>query len=87
MLTGTYWTLILASLFLPLALIMSQRCSHLAIGKVPGGTPKAQADWLLASGYKFSLREQFLAAISLLAPWLAGGPLGTLMSQLKPMVA
>ena len=87
MLTGTYWTLILMAVFLPLGIILHQRCAALALLQCESRLPKAQTDWLLAAGYKFSLREQFLAVGSLLAPWIASGPLGAIFTGFKSAVS
>jgi hypothetical protein len=83
MMTGTYWTLILVSIFLPIGLVLIRRCDALAELRCGSVSPKALMDWLKAGGFKSSLKEQFLTVFSLLSPWLAGGPLAALLGALK----
>jgi hypothetical protein len=83
MMLGTYWTLMLAAIFLPLALALNQRANEMA--DAPGASaPGANTGFLSEKQpFKSSIMEQCMTVIALLGPWLAGGPLAGFASWLK----
>jgi hypothetical protein len=87
MMLGTYWTLMLAAIFLPLALALTRRANEMA--DAPGASaPGANAGGILEKQpFKFSILEQCTTVIALLGPWLAGGPLAGFASWLKTPIS
>ena len=80
---GTYWTLMLAAIFVPVAVALNRRCAALAErNSVPAGAESA-APAAEGRGANLSTYEQCLAVLALLGPWLAGGPLAAFATWMK----
>jgi hypothetical protein len=86
MMLGTYWTLMLAAIFLPLALALNRRANDLADA---AGAPASGATGVLTEKqpFKSSILEQCMTVIALLGPWLAGGPLAGFATWLKTPIS
>lgn len=73
--TGTFFSLFLASAYVPAAVILRRRGSALAERVLPGELPAARTDWLEKNGLGSSVSTQVSTLVALLGPILAGGPL------------
>jgi hypothetical protein len=71
---GSFYTAILASLYLPAAFILRSRASWLADESVAGSTEDHET-WLTKSGLRFLPFQEFGRLLVILAPLIAGGPL------------
>lgn len=87
MMLGTYWTLMLAAIFLPLAFVLNRLANDFS--DTPGAAaPGANAGGLTEKlSFKSSIMEQCMTVIALLGPWLAGGPLAGFAGWLKTPVS
>jgi hypothetical protein len=87
MMLGTYWTLMLAAIFLPLALVLNWRAND--VTDAAGVSAAGANSGILTEKqpFKSSILEQCLTVIALLGPWLAGGPLAAFASWLKTPVS
>lgn len=81
--TGGFYTLILATVYLPSAYILSRR-AKLAMDRSATGTPAGdKAAELQRRGLAFSLKESLPRVLAVLGPVLAG-PIGELFKTLLP---
>jgi hypothetical protein len=71
---GSFYTAILASIYLPTAFILRSRASSLADESVVGSMEDHNG-WLAKSGLRFLPFQEFGRLLVVLAPLLAGGPL------------
>jgi hypothetical protein len=78
--TGTFFSLYLASAYLPAALVLRHRSSVLAKATLPGKTPAEQIKWMQDNGLVTSVATQLGAMLALLGPILASAPLKAIAS-------
>ncbi|HEX8318545.1 hypothetical protein [Longimicrobium sp.] len=76
--TGTLFSLYLAFVYLPAALILRQQGMMLAERLRPNALPAAQAEWLEENGVGLSVATHVSTVVALMGPFLAGGPLNAI---------
>jgi hypothetical protein len=76
--TGTFFSLFLAAVYVPAALILRERGAALVRIALPGAGLPEQARWLEEHGLTTPVSSQITALVALLGPVLAGGPLNAL---------
>ncbi len=70
---GSFYTAILASVYLPTAFVLRSRANSLADESV-AGTAEDHGAWLTKSGLRFLPFQEFGRLLVVLAPLIAGGP-------------
>lgn len=83
---GLVYTLLLAVLYVPAALLLMGRARALAAIEVDGGSTAPAADrdaWLTRHGLAFSLANHWGKALTVLSPWLTAGPAAFLSQYLS----
>jgi hypothetical protein len=76
--TGTFFSLFLAAVYIPAALILRERGTALVRIALPGAGLPEQVRWLEENGLTTPVSSQITALVALLGPVLAGGPLNAL---------
>jgi hypothetical protein len=80
---GTYWTLMLAAIFIPVAVALNWRSTILSKQQTKPTVDASDGTWLEKQGSKTTTYEQCLIVLALLGPWLAGGPLASFANWMK----
>jgi hypothetical protein len=75
---GSFFTGILASIYLPVAFVLRSRANSLADDAVLGGAEDHEG-WLTKSGLRFQPFQEFGRLLAVLAPLLAGGPVAKII--------
>jgi len=70
---GSFYTAVLAAIYLPTAFVLRSRANALADGS-GAGTAEEHDGWLAKSGLQFQPFHEFGRLLVVLAPFLAGGP-------------
>ncbi|MCP4663209.1 MAG: hypothetical protein GY856_48070 [bacterium] len=78
--TGLYWTMILLAVYLPSTLVLRAEAWILARRTLSRSTAKEHKEWLLKEKLSPSLLGQLSHLVAILGPFLAGGPLATLLT-------
>jgi hypothetical protein len=73
--TGTFFSLYLASAYLPAALVLRQRSLVLVQTELPDKTPAEQTKWMQDYGLVTSVAAHLTTTVALLGPILASAPL------------
>lgn len=83
MLNGPFYSILLASIFVPAFVILRAKTQGLAQEAEPDANPVQRKKWLEENALGGSVPMQFKTLAALLAPILAGGPLTALLDLLK----
>jgi len=81
--TGSLWTLLLLSIYLPSVAILRWDALRLARQSLPYGSHEERAIWLTTAGFVASPWQHLARLGALLGPVLAGGPVATLLQSLR----
>jgi len=76
--SGLWYTMLLASVYLPAAVVLQGRIRALGAEALPAAAGPERAGWLAARGLEVRLKTQVSTLLAILAPILTAGPLGAL---------
>ena len=80
--TGTFWTLLLATVYAPCAVVLRRRAAELARRANPSQGVAEQAAWLAKHDLRLSFGQGVQRVIAVLSPLLAGLPTSMLLQAL-----
>jgi hypothetical protein len=78
-LAGSFYSILLAAIFVPTFSILRYEAEHLADKAKPNKPAVVREKWLVDHAIATSIPKQFVSAIAVLAPLIAGGPLSQLL--------
>jgi hypothetical protein len=81
-LNGAYYTIFLSAIFAPALMLMHGMVNSAAIVANPTASPAERSKWLSDIGVATDLPKKIFSVLAILAPMIAGGPLGKLLEIL-----
>ena len=82
LLTGSFYSLLLASIFVPTYGTLRVHAEHLADNAKPTATAAERKAWLIDNAIDASVPRQILSILAVLSPLIAGGPVTQILDML-----